>query len=99
MDTRLKPPRRAERCPPICPRGGAMDTDIDGVGEAVTGGMVARAVEPEAGEAAAAPDDGTCRNCGAELSGPYCHQCGQKARVHRTLTAFWHDLVHSVLHF
>lgn len=71
---------------------------IEGIGEAVTGGMLARAVEPGAGEA----DDeapGNCLNCGAALAGPYCHLCGQRGHVHRTLAAFWHDLAHGVLHF
>jgi hypothetical protein len=75
-----------------------MVSGIEGVGEAVTGGMVARAVEPGAGEAG----DGhpvNCLNCGAALTGPYCHLCGQPGHVHRTLGAFWHDLAHSVLHF
>ena len=77
-----------------------MATGIEGVGEAVTGGMIARAVEPGRGEAA---DDGhthesVCLNCATALAGPYCHACGQKAHVHRTLTAFFHDLVHAVLH-
>ena len=76
-----------------------MVTGIEGVGEAVTGGMIARAVEPGSGEA----DDGhtheqNCLNCGALLTGPYCQACGQKAHIHRTLTAFFHDLVHGVLH-
>lgn len=75
-----------------------MITGIEGVGEAVTGGMIARAVEPEAGEDGHT-HEGQCLNCGAELNGPYCHQCGQKSHVHRTLTAFWHDIAHSVLHF
>ena len=71
---------------------------IEGVGEAVTGGMLARAVEPGAGEAGHdAPAN--CLNCGAELTGPYCHMCGQQGHVHRTLYAFWHDLAHGVLHF
>ncbi|MEO1489638.1 MAG: DUF3667 domain-containing protein, partial [Pseudomonadota bacterium] len=39
-----------------------------------------------------------CANCGAQLTGPYCNQCGQKANVHRTLTAIGHDLMHGVLH-
>ena len=39
-----------------------------------------------------------CLNCGAELVGDYCHACGQKAHVHRTIAAWWHDLVHGVLH-
>jgi len=75
-----------------------MVSEIEGVGEAVTGGMLARAVEPEAGEhEEGAP--GNCLNCGAALQGPYCHLCGQQGHVHRTLMAFWHDLAHGVLHF
>jgi hypothetical protein len=71
---------------------------IEAVGEAVTGAMVARTVEPRAGEAHAA-GQGACLNCGTELTGAYCHACGQAAHVHRTLGAFWHDLAHGVLHF
>jgi hypothetical protein len=71
---------------------------FESVGEAVTGGLAARAVEPGAGEGEGAPN-GACLNCGADLIGPHCHRCGQAAHVHRTLTAFWHDLAHSVLHF
>jgi len=39
-----------------------------------------------------------CLNCGAELTGEFCNGCGQAAYVHRTIGAFWHDLVHGVLH-
>lgn len=65
------------------------------------------AVGGAAGETAghaAEPEDGhthekACLNCGGALGGAYCRQCGQKAHVHRTLGAFWHDLLHGVLHF
>ncbi|HEY0044067.1 MAG TPA: DUF3667 domain-containing protein, partial [Allosphingosinicella sp.] len=71
---------------------------LEALGEAATGGMAARAVEPHS-----APDghaaEGTCLNCGCELVGAYCHCCGQPGHVHRTLTAWWHDLAHGVLHF
>ena len=74
--------------------------DLEAFGDAVTGGVLGRAVEPKAGEPA---DDHTreanCLNCGAALTGPFCHQCGQHAHVHRTLSAFFHDLLHGVLHF
>ncbi|WP_294122698.1 DUF3667 domain-containing protein [Sphingomonas sp.] len=73
----------------------------DAIGDAVTGGMLARAVEPSAGEAGA---DGhthetNCLNCGAPLTGPYCSACGQKAHVHRSLKAFMGDFVAGVLNF
>ncbi|TMJ18339.1 MAG: DUF3667 domain-containing protein [Alphaproteobacteria bacterium] len=75
-----------------------MVSGIEGVGEAITGGVIARAVEPQAGEATH-DEGGNCLNCGAELAGPYCHRCGQQGHVHRTLGAFFHDLLHGVLHF
>jgi hypothetical protein len=71
---------------------------LESVGEAVTGGLAARAVEPAAGEGTS-KEGGACLNCGTALIGPHCHQCGQAGHVHRTLGAFWHDLAHSVLHF
>jgi hypothetical protein len=71
---------------------------LESIGEAVTGGLAARAVEPSAGEGEGAGRE-ACLNCGAVLVGPHCHRCGQAGHVHRTLTAFWHDLAHSVLHF
>lgn len=49
----------------------------------------------EAGHTAEA----SCLNCGAVLLGTHCHQCGQKAHLHRTLSAFFHDLLHGLLHW
>jgi len=74
--------------------------EFEALGDAITGGIVGRALEPKAGEG----DDGhthetKCLNCGAELTGEFCHACGQHAHVHRTLTAFFHDFLHGVLHF
>jgi hypothetical protein len=37
----------------------------------------------------------SCRNCGAELYGRFCHACGQKA-VSADLSV--HDLLHEGLH-
>jgi hypothetical protein len=76
---------------------GFMVSGVEGAGDAITGGLIAAAVEPATG--AAGGEGGNCLNCGAALAGPYCHRCGQKGHVHRTLTAFWHDLAHGVLHF
>jgi hypothetical protein len=74
-----------------------MVSGVEGIGEAVTGGMVARALEPEAGEHEG-EIGGNCLNCAAELTGPYCRMCGQKARVRRSVGAILHDIVHGVLH-
>ena len=75
--------------------------ELEGIGEAVTGGLLARAVEPDAGEAGA---DGhtherNCLNCGTALTGPYCSACGQKAHIHRSLRAFMGDFVAGLMNF
>ncbi|WFL75994.1 DUF3667 domain-containing protein [Altererythrobacter arenosus] len=43
--------------------------------------------------------EGDCLNCGTSIQGAHCHNCGQKAHLHRTLGAFLHDLLHGALHF
>jgi hypothetical protein len=63
------------------------------------GGMWSRAAEPAHGEADGHTHEAACLNSGTALVGPHCHQCGQRGHVHRTLGAFFHDLVHGVLHF
>jgi hypothetical protein len=78
-----------------------MSGALEGAGDAVTGGVLARAIEPRAGEGAAlhGGPPGNCLNCGAPLAGAFCHACGQPAHIHRTVAAWWHDLAHGVLHF
>lgn len=75
--------------------------EFEALGNAVTGGLLARAVEPAAGEA---NRDGHthekyCLNCGAALIGPYCAACGQKAHVHRSVRAFFQDFVTALFNF
>jgi hypothetical protein len=73
-------------------------SDLEALGDAATGAVIAGAVEPKTGQDGHT-QEGNCLNCGTRLAGDYCHACGQRAHVHRTLGAFWHDLVHGVLHF
>lgn len=75
-----------------------MSDSIDGLGTAVEGGLLARAVEPDAPAGGATAEHTACLNCGAQLHGAFCHACGQKGHVHRTLSAVLHDLAHGVLH-
>ena len=58
----------------------------------------------EAATAGPVGDDGhthehACLNCAAPLTGPHCAQCGQAAHIHKTIGAFFHDLLHGVFHF
>lgn len=77
---------------------------MEGQGEAaadvITGGVIARAVEPTAGEAKDhAHEQGPCRNCGATVTGNYCSSCGQPTHLHRSLVSLGHDILHGVFHF
>ena len=70
------------------------------IGDIAAGALMARATEPVHGEAADGHNhEAACLNCGAGLLGNHCHRCGQAAHVHRTIAAFFHDLVHGVFHF
>ena len=72
----------------------------EAIGDLVTGGLMSRAVEPAAGERRAGHGNETdCLNCGAELAGAFCQDCGQHAHVHRTLSAFGYDFLHGALNF
>jgi Protein of unknown function (DUF3667) len=71
---------------------------LEAAGDAITGAVIGRAVEPAHGEGTAI-QQGACLNCGVELIGAHCHACGQKAQVHRTLRSYGHDLLHGVFHF
>jgi hypothetical protein len=75
--------------------------DFGAIGDAVTGGMLARALEPGAGEVG--PDGHThekyCLNCGQLLTGPYCSACGQKAHVHRSLRGFFSDFIQGLFNW
>ncbi|WP_373476450.1 DUF3667 domain-containing protein [Sphingorhabdus sp.] len=75
-----------------------MNGELVGAADIITGAALARAVEPDAGEGRGVAEK-SCLNCGATLMGAHCHNCGQKAHVHRTLHEFGHDILHSVLHF
>lgn len=76
-----------------------MENHGESVADVITGGVVARAVEPTAGEAREAPGHGNCPNCQAALTGAYCSNCGQPAHLHRSFLSLGHDILHGVFHF
>lgn len=71
----------------------------DAIGDTVTGGLLAQAVEPRTGEDRGHTHEKNCLNCGTRLVGAYCSTCGQKAHVHRSVRAFFQDFVAGVLNF
>ena len=81
-------------------RGGKGErmSEVEGIGELVTGAAIAAAVEPTAGGEAVA-SHGNCLNCSTPLFGAYCSACGQKARVHRSLRSFFGDLMQGLFNF
>ncbi|MFM5907102.1 MAG: DUF3667 domain-containing protein [Novosphingobium sp.] len=83
---------------------------METIGEAVDAAMLSRVAEPGHGESgigktsSGEAGDGhtheaACLNCGTALVGKHCHACGQAAHVHKTISAFLHDLLHGVFHF
>ena len=74
---------------------------VEPLADMLTGAAVGRAVEPQTGklDAEGHTTERNCLNCNTALVGDYCHACGQRGHVHRTLHAFFHDLLHGVFHF
>lgn len=72
----------------------------ESLGEVVDGAITARALEPLHGEGGTGhTHESACLNCATVLVGSHCHACGQAAHVHKTIGAFFHDLLHGVFHF
>jgi len=75
-----------------------MSDEIEAVGTAIEGGLLAKAVEDESGDAIEGLG-GLCLNCKNPVTGNYCDNCGQPLHVHRSIGALWRDILHGVLHF
>ena len=71
--------------------------DLEAAGGAMTGGIIAGAIEKPTGQAG--DHHTTCADCGAEVTGKFCSNCGQPAHVHRTLLHLGEELLHGVMHF
>ncbi|MGH6911599.1 MAG: DUF3667 domain-containing protein [Phenylobacterium sp.] len=71
--------------------------DVEAIGAATTAGLASSAPEKPTGHAGEAHH--ICTDCGAEVSGRFCSNCGQPAHVHRTLLHLGEELLHGVMHF
>ena len=75
-----------------------MSDEIEAVGTAVEGGLIATELEGD-GENVGLGDAGNCLNCRAIVAEKFCPNCGQPLHAHRSISALWHDILHGVLHF
>lgn len=71
--------------------------NVDDAGGAITGGLIAGAIEKPTGKAGERRT--TCSDCGAPVSANFCAECGQPTHVHRKLTHLGEELLHGVMHF
>ena len=71
--------------------------DLDALGGAATGGLIASQFEKPTGEAGEHQTE--CADCGTETVGRFCHNCGNPSHVHRTLLHLGEELLHGVMHF
>jgi len=71
--------------------------DLEAIGGAATGGLIAGQFEKPTGEKG--DHHPICADCGAQTVGKFCHNCGNAAHVHRTLLHLGEELLHGVMHF
>jgi Protein of unknown function (DUF3667) len=75
-----------------------MSVDIEAGGALATAGLAANAID-DPGVPSAEGRGGNCANCNSPLVGTYCHACGQKAHVHRSILHMLEEGLHGLLHF
>ena len=73
-----------------------MSGEIDALGELATAGLAARALDTPAAQHA---EHGLCPNCGADVGGRFCANCGQPAHLHRSLIHVVEEFLHGITHF
>jgi hypothetical protein len=71
--------------------------DLEAVGGAATGGLIASQFEKPSGKSG--EHHAHCADCGTETLGRFCHNCGNPSHVHRTLLHLGEELLHGVMHF
>jgi hypothetical protein len=77
-----------------------MSGEIGAIGDVVTGAVIAAGIDDDHVARGRDGVSARCLNCGTFLTDErFCPQCGQPRHIHRSVGAFWHDLLHSVLHF
>lgn len=73
---------------------------VEAAGGLVTGGLIAKVLSRrESRKVKAERHPGFCTDCGAQVSGKFCAECGQPTHVHRSLLHLIEELLHGVMHF
>jgi hypothetical protein len=75
-----------------------MNLEFEPAGALVTATLAASEIEG-ASARADAHASANCANCGTPLTGSFCHACGQRAHVHRSLLHLGEEVLHGLLHF
>ena len=77
-----------------------MNADIESAGALVTAGLAAHEIDHTSTSTSAPAGHGaSCANCGASLVGSFCHACGQRSHLHRSLAHLGEEVLHGILHF
>lgn len=86
-----------------------MGIELSGAGEALTAIVVSDELSKEVGKSPSGHKDDNgdqndhaninCANCGTQLTGAFCHACGQSAHIHRSLLHMLEEALHGILHF
>ncbi|MFZ6800673.1 DUF3667 domain-containing protein [Undibacterium sp. Di24W] len=80
-----------------------MGIELSGAGEALTAIVVSNEVSNHGGGNTGDQSDShahnNCANCGTQLTGAYCHACGQSSHIHRSLLHMVEEVLHGIFHF
>jgi hypothetical protein len=76
-----------------------MQFEFEPAGALVTATLAAGEIEREGAAIAGKPAHGSCANCQTPLTGTFCHACGQRDHVHRSLLHLGEEFLHGLLHF
>lgn len=77
-----------------------MNLEFEPAGALVTATLAASEIEgASAHRDASIHAPATCANCATPLTGSFCHACGQRAHVHRSLLHLGEEVLHGLLHF
>jgi ABC-type multidrug transport system fused ATPase/permease subunit len=76
-----------------------MNIDLEPAGGLLSATLVASEIEGQGGAAAGKHAHANCANCQTPLTGSFCHACGQRDHVHRSLLHLGEEFLHGLLHF